>query len=77
MVGAAIVEAGVVVAEGWHVIAGQDHAESPPSKRLVVSSEDASITLHSNPVAPAGTGACATLMGAGFARVVIGAKDPS
>ena len=80
MVGAAIVEAGVVVAEGWHVIAGQDHAEVAAIKALGRKpAEGASIYVTLEPCSTCGrTGACTNaLIEAGFARVVIGAKDPN
>ena len=80
MVGAAIVEAGVVVAEGWHVIAGQDHAEVAAIKALGRKPADgASIYVTLEPCSTCGrTGACTNaLIEAGFARVVIGAKDPN
>ena len=80
MVGAAIVEAGVVVAEGWHVIAGQDHAEVAAIKALGRKpAAGASIYVTLEPCSTCGrTGACTNaLIEAGFARVVIGAKDPN
>ena len=80
MVGAVIVEGCVVVAEGWHVIAGQDHAEVAAIKALGRKpAAGASIYVTLEPCSTCGrTGACTnTLIEAGFARVVIGAKDPN
>ena len=80
MVGAVIVEGGEVVAEGWHVIAGQDHAEVAAIKALGRKpAAGASIYVTLEPCSTCGrTGACTdALIEAGFARVVIGAKDPN
>ena len=80
MVGAAIVEAGVVVAEGWHVILQGKHAEVAAIKALGRKpAKGASIYVTLEPCSTCGhTGACTNaLIEAGFARVVIGAKDPN
>ena len=80
MVGAAIVEGGVVVAEGWHVIAGEDHAEVAAIKALGRKpAAGASIYVTLEPCSTCGrTGACTNaLIESGFARVVIGANDPN
>ena len=80
MVGAAIVEAGGVVAEGWHVAAGQDHAEVAAIKALGRKpAAGASIYVTLEPCSTYGhTGSCTnTLIEAGFTRVVVGAKDPN
>jgi diaminohydroxyphosphoribosylaminopyrimidine deaminase/5-amino-6-(5-phosphoribosylamino)uracil reductase len=81
MVGALIVEAGEVVAEGWHARDGGPHAERValtalgrpprPGATLVVTLEPCSTSGR--------TGACcdAILAAGGIARVVIGATDPN
>lgn len=80
MVGAVIVEAGEVVAEGWHLAAGQDHAEVAALKALGRKpAAGASIYVTLEPCSTCGrTGACTNaLIEAGFTRVVIGTKDPN
>ena len=79
MVGALIVEEGVVVAEGYHARDGGPHAERvalaalgrPPKPGATVY-----VTLE--PCSTAGrTGACTeALLAAGVTRVVVGATDP-
>ena len=80
LVGAVIVEAGEVVAEGWHAAKGKDHAEIAALKALGRKpAAEASIYVTLEPCCTCGhTGACTdALIEAGFARVVIGAKDPN
>lgn len=80
MVGAVIVEASGVVAEGWHASAGQAHAEVAALKALGRKpAAGASIYATLEPCSTCGrTGACTNaLIEAGFERVVIGAKDPN
>lgn len=80
MVGAVIVEGNAVVAEGWHVAAGQDHAEVAALKLLGRRPEPgASLYVTLEPCSTCGrTGACTeAIIEAGFARVVVGAQDPN
>jgi diaminohydroxyphosphoribosylaminopyrimidine deaminase/5-amino-6-(5-phosphoribosylamino)uracil reductase len=80
MVGAVIVEAGEVVAEGWHLAAAQAHAEVAALKALGRKpAAGASIYVTLEPCSTCGrTGACTNaLIEAGFTRVVIGTKDPN
>ncbi len=81
MVGALIVENGVVLAEGWHAKDGGPHAERValanlgrpprPGATMVVTLEPCST--------PGRTGACCDAIKAagGIARVVVGATDPN
>jgi riboflavin biosynthesis protein RibD len=81
MVGALIVENGMVVAEGWHARDGGPHAERSalanlgraprPGATMVVTLEPCST--------PGRTGACCDAIKAagGVSRVVIGATDPN
>lgn len=80
MVGAVIVEAGRIVAEGWHGAAGQDHAEvsalkalgrpPKPGARLYVTLEPCSTSGRTGPCTRA-------IMDAGIGQVVVGAPDPN
>ena len=80
MVGALLVEAGQVVAEGWHARDGGVHAERAalaslgrkpgPGATLYVSLEPCSTTGR--------TGACTeAILASGVRRVVVGATDPN
>ena len=71
MVGAVIVEAGVVVAEGWHVIAGQDHAEVAAIKALGRKpAAGASIYVTLEPCSSCGrTGACTNALNSSGSRL--------
>jgi diaminohydroxyphosphoribosylaminopyrimidine deaminase/5-amino-6-(5-phosphoribosylamino)uracil reductase len=80
MVGALLVEAGQVVAEGWHARDGGLHAERAalaslgrkpgPGATLYVSLEPCSTTGR--------TGACTeAILASGVRRVVVGATDPN
>lgn len=80
MVGAVIVEDGVVIAEGWHHQSGGPHAEIealnalgrpvPPGASLYVTLEPCSTYGR--------TGACTdAILRSGIQRVVVGALDPN
>jgi diaminohydroxyphosphoribosylaminopyrimidine deaminase/5-amino-6-(5-phosphoribosylamino)uracil reductase len=80
MVGAVIVEHGVVVAEGWHQQAGGAHAEVQALRALgrrPVAGATLYVTLE--PCSTCGrTGACTdAILAAGITRVVVGAVDPN
>jgi diaminohydroxyphosphoribosylaminopyrimidine deaminase / 5-amino-6-(5-phosphoribosylamino)uracil reductase len=80
MVGALIVEAGVIVAEGWHHAAGQAHAEVEALRSLGRQpAEDAILYVTLEPCSTCGrTGACTdAILAAGIRHVVVGAVDPN
>ncbi|MCU0791830.1 MAG: bifunctional diaminohydroxyphosphoribosylaminopyrimidine deaminase/5-amino-6-(5-phosphoribosylamino)uracil reductase RibD [Opitutaceae bacterium] len=80
MVGALIVEAGEVVAEGWHAKDGGPHAERAALTALGRRPRPgATMVVTLEPCSTAGrTGACCdAIKAAGIARVVIGATDPN
>lgn len=80
MVGAVIVEDGVIVAEGWHQGAGQAHAEVEALRALGRKpKQGASIYVTLEPCSTCGrTGACTNaIIESGIRRVVIGAIDPN
>lgn len=80
MVGALIVEDGVIVAEGWHRGAGQPHAEVEALRALGRKPQaGASIYVTLEPCSTCGrTGACTSaLVESGIQRVVVGAVDPN
>src|SRR6478735_2375441 len=80
MVGAVIVEDGQIVAEGWHVRAGEPHAE-PTAIRALGRKPKPGATLYVTlePCCTHGrTPPCTdAIIAAGFTRVVIGATDPN
>lgn len=80
MVGALIVEAGEIVAEGWHVAAGEAHAEVAALRvlgRLPKPGAVLYVTLE--PCSTCGrTGACTdAIIASGLRKVVVGATDPN
>ncbi|WP_269542500.1 bifunctional diaminohydroxyphosphoribosylaminopyrimidine deaminase/5-amino-6-(5-phosphoribosylamino)uracil reductase RibD [Cerasicoccus fimbriatus] len=80
MVGAIIVERDRIVAEGWHERAGGDHAEVAAIKALGHRPRyDATLYVTLEPCSTHGrTGPCTeAIIQRGFARVVIGARDPN
>lgn len=80
MVGAAIVEDGSIVAEGWHERAGQPHAEVAAIEALGRKpAEDATLYVTLEPCSTVGrTGACTeAILRSGIRRVVVGAVDPN
>ncbi|MEO8353911.1 MAG: bifunctional diaminohydroxyphosphoribosylaminopyrimidine deaminase/5-amino-6-(5-phosphoribosylamino)uracil reductase RibD, partial [Chthoniobacteraceae bacterium] len=80
-VGAVIVRGQRVVARGWHQRAGQPHAEIEAIRALKNPSlaRGATLAVTLEPCSTRGrTPPCVeTIIGAGFARVVIGATDPN
>jgi len=76
-VGALIVDDGKIVAEGWHVRAGGDHAEIV-AMNGVGSSEGLDLYVTLEPCAHEGkTPSCATaIVSAGFRSVKVGMLDP-
>ncbi|GAB1488834.1 bifunctional diaminohydroxyphosphoribosylaminopyrimidine deaminase/5-amino-6-(5-phosphoribosylamino)uracil reductase RibD [Opitutaceae bacterium] len=80
MVGALIVEDGVVVAEGFHVRDGEAHAERMALARLGRKPKPkATLYVTLEPCSTHGrTGACCdAIIEAGIARVIVGATDPN
>lgn len=80
MVGAVVVEDAEIVAEGWHHVAGQAHAEVEALQALGRAPKaGATIYVTLEPCSTCGrTGACTdAIIKAGIQRVVIGAVDPN
>ncbi len=80
MVGALLVENGVIVAEGWHHAAGQPHAEIEAFRALGrVPSKHATLYVTLEPCSTRGrTGACTdAIIQSGIHKVVVGAVDPN
>jgi len=80
MVGAVIVEDGRVVGEGFHALAGGDHAEVAAIKNLGrPPAPGATLFVTLEPCSTEGrTGACTeAILAAGVKRVVVGARDPN
>lgn len=78
MVGALIMRDGEVIAEGWHRRAGGPHAEIDALSRCE-DARGATMVVSLEPCCHFGrTGPCTqALIGAGIARVVVGAPDPN
>lgn len=78
VVGAVMVAAGDVVAEGWHERKGEPHAEITALEGAGERARDATVYLTLEPCAHHGaTPPCVdALIGAGVARVVVGQLDP-
>jgi len=90
IVGAVIVKGGQIVAEGWHVKAGEDHAEIMAIKQMMKKSgivtvdieptlfHNATLYVTLEPCAHFGkTPPCVKAVAlAGFTRVVVGMRDP-
>jgi len=78
MVGAVIVRAGRIIAEGWHRKFGADHAEIDALKRASGGVREATIYVTLEPCCHWGkTPPCVdTLIERGIKRVVIGTLDP-
>jgi diaminohydroxyphosphoribosylaminopyrimidine deaminase / 5-amino-6-(5-phosphoribosylamino)uracil reductase len=79
MVGAVIVRAGRIIAQGWHRKVGADHAEMDALKRASGSVRGATIYVTLEPCCHWGkTPPCVdTLIEQGIKRVVIGTLDPN
>ena len=78
-VGCIITDAGKVIAEGWHVRAGEGHAEVNALKQIGDKAKDATAYVTLEPCSHFGrTPPCAqALIEAGIARVVVAMKDPN
>jgi diaminohydroxyphosphoribosylaminopyrimidine deaminase/5-amino-6-(5-phosphoribosylamino)uracil reductase len=80
MVGAVLVEAGQIVAEGWHERDGGPHAERVALYNLGrVPATGATLYVTLEPCStPGRTGACTgAILASGLRRVVVGAIDPN
>ena len=78
-VGAVIVRDGEVVGEGWHIAAGQPHAEINALRQAGDAALGATMYVTLEPCCHTGrTGPCAeAVINAGIARVVAGCADPN
>ena len=79
VVGCVMVRDGAVVGEGWHAVAGEDHAEIHALKSAGEKARGATVYVTLEPCAHHGkTPPCAeALVQAGVAKVVIGLGDPN
>ena len=77
-VGCVLVKDGVVVGEGWHIAAGEDHAEVMALNKAGEKAHGATVFVSLEPCSHTGrTGPCTdVLLEAGVAEVVIAGIDP-
>ena len=77
-VGCVLVKGGVVVGEGWHIAAGEDHAEVVALNKAGEQARGATVFVSLEPCSHTGrTGPCTdALLEAGVAEVVIAGIDP-
>ena len=77
-VGCVLVKDGVVVGEGWHIAAGEDHAEVMALNKAGEQARGATVFVSLEPCSHTGrTGPCTdALLEAGVAEVVIAGIDP-
>lgn len=79
VVGAVVVQDGMVIAEGWHEKAGRDHAEIMAMKSAGANTRGATLYVSLEPCSHTGrTGPCSeAVIAAGIAKVVYGMVDPN
>lgn len=78
-VGCVLVKGDRVVGEGWHVAAGEDHAEIMALKQAGANAESALAFVSLEPCAHVGrTGPCSSaLIEAGVSKVIVASIDPN
>lgn len=79
VVGCVVVKSGVVVAEGWHQVAGQEHAEVHALRQAGVEARDSTVYVSLEPCVHQGrTGPCTdALIESGIQRLVYAMQDPN
>ncbi len=79
MVGAVVVHAGAVVGEGWHLRAGEPHAEVHALRAAAARAAGATLYVTLEPCCTHGrTPPCTdAILAAGIARAVVGSLDPN
>ena len=79
MVGAVVVRAGVVIGEGWHLRAGETHAEPAALQKATGDARGATMYVNLEPCCHHGRTAPCTdsILRSGIARVVVGMVDPN
>jgi len=79
MVGAVLVKAGKIIAEGYHHFCGSDHAEVDALKKAGLKARGASLYVTLEPCGHTGrTPPCTeAILKAGIKKVVVGALDPN
>lgn len=77
-VGAVVARGGVVLAEGWHQRAGEQHAEAEALQRAGVAARGATLYTTLEPCNHHGRTppCCSAILDAGISRVVVGLIDP-
>jgi len=78
-VGCVLVKTGQIIAEGWHALAGEAHAEIHALEQAGQAAQGATAYVTLEPCSHTGkTGPCAqALINAGIARVVYAMEDPN
>jgi len=79
VVGCVVVNAGTVVGEGWHAVAGQAHAEVLALQQAGSRAAGATVFVSLEPCVHFGrTGPCTdALIASGISRLVFGMQDPN
>lgn len=79
MVGAVVVRGGTLIGEGWHVRAGEVHAEPDALEKSTGDTRGATLYVNLEPCCHHGRTAPCTdaILRSGIARVVVGMVDPN